>query len=66
MPGIDSVSQGVPFETQITKLNAEIDALNTGLTIAQGDISLDEILATQKPADFSNSQFVMDQTMMMR
>ena len=64
MPGIDSVSQGVPYETQIKNLDSEINQLTIAKKSAESDMSLDEIIETSKPADFSNAQFVMDQTMM--
>ena len=64
MPGIDALSKGIPFETQIAGLNAEIATLSGELEVAKNAQSMDELISVQSPADFSNSQFVMDQIMM--
>ena len=63
MPGIDSVSVGVPFETQIANLNAEISGLQVDLNKANSAQSLNEIIAVQEGANFNNSTMVFDDVM---
>ena len=63
MPGIDSVSVGIPYETQIKTLDDEIKALNVEKDIVNQSQSLEELLAVQEPASFSNSQMVFDDIM---
>ena len=58
------MSKGIPFETQIAGLNAEIATLNGELEVAKNAQTMDDLIAVQSPATFDNSQFVMDQTMM--
>jgi hypothetical protein len=64
MPGIDSVSQGVPFETQIKQLDAEIKSLETVKNAVNNTQSLEELLAAiNEPASFKNSTMIMDEYM---
>ena len=63
MPGVDSVSVGIPFETQIKTLDDEIKALNVQKNIANEAQSLDELIAVQEGANFNNSTMVFDDVM---
>ena len=63
MPGIDSVSQGVPYETQVANLNAEIASLQVDLSKANSAQTLDDLIAVQEGANFKNSTMVFDDIM---
>ena len=63
MPGIDSVSEGVPYETQVANLNAEIASLQVDLSKANSAQTLDDLIAVQEGANFKNSTMVFDDIM---
>ena len=63
MPGLDITSQGVPFETQIKQLNAEIESLKIQKEAVSSTQSLEELIEVQEPANFDNSQMIMDEYM---
>ena len=63
MPGIDSISVGIPYETQIKSLDNEIKVLTVQKESADNAQTLEELLAVQEGANFNNAQMVFDNVM---